>query len=218
MVHFNSYTASVIAVSRQPGISGPKRYGMKWSSLTILACMLIGSLWAQAPDGWTRTKEKKEIEAKGKKITQYGEWSSADGTLTAIVVDAGQVKTVKVLGERAAGMMSGVMRSGILPLKFESESKPHPMLIVRGQAVYEGGEYFQDTYAVLTQKGLLMIKVSGLEKELSFDLEKWELGEPINDDDGGFARKMEKLGKDLNGEMAKLQDLVKKVRQESKRP
>ena len=184
----------------------------------LISLALLGSVVAQAPDGWTRTKDKTTIEAKGEKITQYGEWTSEDETRTAIVVDAGQAKTVKGLGKRGAGMMSGVMRSGILPLKFESRREPHPMLIVRGQAEYDGGEYFQDTYAVLTEKGLLMIKVSGLEKEVSFDVAKWDLGKPIKDADGSFADQMEKLAKDLNGGLPKLQDLVKKAREASKKP
>lgn len=185
---------------------------------SLISLVLPCGLLAQAPDGWTRTKEKSTIEAKGEKITQYGEWASDDETRTAIVVDAGQAKTVKDLGERGAGMMSGVMRSGTLPLKFESRREPHPTLIVRGQAEYERGEYFQDTYAILTQKGLIMIKVSGLEKEVPFEVEKWDLGEPIKDEDGSFADQMEKLAKDLNGGIPKLQDLVKKAREASRKP
>jgi|GEM_PF-4832715 len=187
-----------------------------FAALTLLA--LPCNLWAQAPNGWIRTKEKTTIEAKGEKITQYGEWTSDDETRSVTVVDAGQAKTVKDLGERGAGMVSGVMRTGILPLKFEFRRAPHPVLIVRGQAEYEGGEYFQDTYAVLTQKGLFMIKVNGLEKKVPFDLEKWDLGEPIKDDDGSFADRMEKLAADLNGGLAKLQELVKKERQASRKP
>ena len=192
---------------------------MKFNLLTtLISCMLIGGLSAQAPDDWTRTKEKKTIETKGKKITQYGEWSNAEGTLNAILVEIGQIQTVNDLGDKGASIMSGVMRSGIYPLKFESLTIPHPTLVIRGQAQYEGGEYFQDTYAVLTQKGLLMIKVSGIENKIPLNLEKWNLGEPIKDVDGKYARKMKTLAKDLNGGIVKFQDLVKKVRQSSKKP
>lgn len=192
---------------------------MKLHLLSTLSYFtLLGFLSAQAPDGWTQTKEKKIIEVKGKKATQYGEWSSADGTRTAIVVDIGDVTTIENLGQQGAGMMSGVLRSGVYPLKFESRNKPHPTLLLRGQVEHEGGEYFQDTYAVLTQRGLLMIKVNGLQKEVPFDIEKWNLGEPIKDNAGDFGGQMKKLAEDLNDGLAKFQDLVKKLRKATKKP
>lgn len=62
-----------------------------------------------------------------------------------------------------------------------------------------------------------MIKVSGLERDVPFDVEKWDLGEPIEDDKGAFADQMGNLAKDLNGGVARLQDLVRQARQGARR-
>ena len=190
---------------------------MKILSLTSLASIfLLGSLSAVAPDHWIRTEEARTIKTDTEELIHHGAWQSADSTVTVIVVNVGPVKTTKDLRERGAGMMSGVMRSGIFPLAFESSSDPHPTLILRGQAEHQGIEYFQDTYAVLTQSGLMMIKVSGMKKEIPFEISEWDLGSAVMDKEKLYLEEMKGLTTNLNKEIVKFRDLVTGARNAKK--
>jgi len=191
----------------------------KFTPLLFLSyTALFGVLRAQAPADWTRTGDELVTEVKGRKMTRLGQWQSPDGSRTAVVTNMSQAKDPQELANFWGGMMAGTMKAKVLPLKFESSAKPHLTLIFRGQVERGGTESFQDVYLVLTQKGAMTIQVAGPKADLSIDLAKWDLGEPIQDEGGKFTEKVEKLTKDMNGGIAKLQDLVKKGRKIPEQP
>lgn len=186
--------------------------------LLLSQSLLCGALSAQAPADWTRLADGNIVEKDGHRIIHLGPWRSPDSSRTVMVANLGELKDVQALNDFWAGLLSGVMQKKLLPLKYEFTLKPRLVLTLRGQMEAGGTITHQDLHLVLTRNGAVTVHVYGAKPDLSIDLAKWDLGEPIQDEDGKFAGRVQELIKIGNGSLAKYQDLVRKLRAAPEEP
>ncbi len=199
-----------------PGYNGLMRSMIR--SLLLFAVVLAGSEWgsAQAPKGWKQTAGPQELEKGGQKAQSLGQWESEDGELGLVAARLGEVNNLQDFKDMMAGLGTGVMKSGTLPLRYEALKDPHPGLMILGQRESEEGEYFERTYVFITDKGAIMMKSHSAQADREISVGKWKWGEPIGKNHEEFSAEARRGVDASNENIGRFQELVRKMREAQK--
>ena len=169
---------------------------------------------AQAPKTWTQTAEKKVLTHEGNKLTHYGQWTNPDGTQAAIATGSRLNPELQEVRNQAAGIQSGILRSGTYPLSYELLKEPYPGFVLKGQIERDGIELYESTYVLVTKDELIMLKLNSTAADSKLDLSQWNLGEPLKEGRSKHLELMTDLVKRSNDSIEKFQELVKGLRRE----
>lgn len=179
---------------------------MRFIIVTLITLFNLAS--AQYPEGWTRTQPAHTQTISELDITHYGEWVNKDETQTLIILGIGETSTPKDFTQKAAGVASGVLRSGIIPLKFGALEKPYIGFAIEGEAE----QFYQNTYILIANSKILLVKINSSSNNIQLDFGKLNLGEPSTIDQHVYFQAVDEIVTKLNTNISHFQNSVRKLR------
>jgi hypothetical protein len=147
----------------------------------IATTCAMSPLLAQAPPGWTRLSDGKDVATKAAKARELGVWKNPDSELRVQLIQLDPINTAQGVWNFVGGALSGLTKGGQQPTSHELlKTGRHVAFHFHGNGIQEGTSYSFDTYAIFAQSHSYLLKAFIAHKaETGFIVTEWDFGEPL---------------------------------------
>jgi hypothetical protein len=147
----------------------------------ITTTYAASALFAQAPPGWTRLSEAKDLSKGAAKAMELGVWKSPDSDLRVQLIQCDPINTAQGVWNLVGGVVSGLSKSGQQPTSSEiATTGKYLAFHFHGNVLQAGTNYSVETYVIFARSHSYILKAFTTDTAPDdFTITEWDLGEPI---------------------------------------